>query len=598
MCGIAGIFSKNKAVKEQECRKILDSIKHRGPDGQGCYIYNNIFLGHNRLSIQDLSENGKQPMWDKDGKIGIVFNGEIYNFSEIKKELNEYEFKSKTDTEVIIYAYKKWGLKKAIDKFNGMFSFCIYDKRINKAFLVRDRIGIKPLVYYQDSENIIFASELKAILKSSIINKVINKKSLADFFVYRYVASPRTIFNNIYKLEAGHFLELNLTDFTLKNNCYWELKPIKQNYTEEEVLKRINNLIKDSIKLRLISDTPVGSFLSGGIDSSLITSLMRKEKDIEAFSIDLRPTKYSEIKFARHLAENNNIRLKSKKVEKKIFRKNFDNILSYYDEPFADSSLVPTFLLCKTVADHGYKCVLSGDGADELFYGYKWYQIFNKLYKMKYLRHLPLSTLKLIDSITNINLFSLLKSEGSEIYRKIMFDRYDIEEVNKLFNLNLELNNDYMYKEKMNNKKITSKNINYLDLKSFLVDDILYKVDIASMANSLEVRVPFLDHRLVELVFSLKLKLLYKNKDKKYLLKKIASKYIPEKNINRKKKGFSAPTAEWINQNAYNELLQGNVVKHSLISKNKMTSFLKNEKSQGKLWQMLVFEKWFSNYMT
>jgi len=600
MCGIVGQFSKKDGINEKIAKKMLASINHRGPDDSGFYREDKMFLGHNRLSILDLSEAGHQPMWNSDNTIGIIFNGEIYNFKEIKKELVEFKFKSRTDTEVIICAYQKWGLKKTLEKFNGMFSFCIYDKKKNKAFFARDRMGIKPFVYYWDNNNFIFSSELKAILCSNLIKKEINKKAVLDFFIYRYVPSPRTIFENIYKLDPGNFLELDLEKFELKKECYWKLKNKRDiDMKEEKIEEEIEKLIKDSVDLRLISDIEVATFLSGGIDSSLITSLAKEvNPKIRAFTIDICPKKYSEANYARSFAQAKNIKNKISKVGQKEFEDNFDKIIKFYDEPFADSSLVPTYLLCKLVKDSNIKCVLSGDGGDEVFYGYKWYGHFNKLESRKFLEKiLPKNILLFISKIPNFKLISFLFLESLERYRRIMFDRFSVGEINELFSFNFLESEDYMFKEKIGKETVKKEELNYLDFHTFMVDDILYKVDIASMANSVEVRVPFLDHRLVEFVFAILFKYLYKNNELKHLLKQVAKKHIPKENVYREKKGFSAPVIQWIGKDFKKALLSGSLVKHGFIDSNKMKLFLERESNESKVWQMYIFEKWFSNYM-
>ncbi len=599
MCGITGHFSKLNNVNKQECLQMSDAIKHRGPDSFGGYFANKIFLGHRRLAIIDLSETGHQPMWDSEKKIGIIFNGEIYNYKEIKKELTEFHFFSTSDTEVIIYAYKKWGIEKTIEKLNGMFSFCIYDKHKNQAYFVRDRIGIKPFVYFFDKENFIFASELKAILKNKVINKKINKKAVADYFIHRYVPNPNTIFEGINKLEPGHFLKLDLQTFDIKKTQYWKLNNKRYlHLSENEIIEKAEKLINIAVKYRLIADTEIASFLSGGIDSSLITSIAKKIiPKLKAFTIDLHPEKYSELNFAETAAKYINIKLISETVKAKSFQENFDKIISFYDEPFADSSLVPTFLLTKIVSEAGIKCALSGDGGDEVFYGYNWYSTFNKVSKAKNILNIfPKKIVQKLLSFINNETLSLVLLNSIETYRKILYNRFTVAEINKLFNYNLIFKETDFFKEKIKKENIKLPDLSFIDFQTFMIDDILYKVDIASMANSLEVRVPFLDHNIIEFMFSVSFKYLFKNKELKHILKEISKTHIPKKNIYRKKKGFSAPVMEWIHKDFDNELIAGNLVKHKIITFKNMQEFLQNENSHGKIWQMYVFEKWFSNY--
>ena len=599
MCGITGHFSKTKLINKHECLLMSDAIKHRGPDSFGNYFENNIFLGHRRLSILDLTNAGHQPMWDSDMQIAIIFNGEIYNYNEIKGELSEYTFASNTDTEVIVYAYKKWGLEKTLDKLNGMFSFCIYDKVKQKALFARDRIGIKPFVYFYNEEHFIFSSELKSLLKNSIINKNIDTKSVANYFIHRYIPNPKTIFQGVKKLEPGHFIELDLQKFKLKKHQYRKLNNKRYiDLSENEIIEKAEELIKKSVKYRLIADTEVASFLSGGIDSSLITSIAKSlNTNLKAFSIDIQPEKYSELSFAKLAANHSDVNLISKQINKEVFQANFDNIINSYDEPFADSSLVPTFLLTKVVSESGIKCALSGDGGDEVFFGYNWYSTFNKVSKARsFLKLFPKKIAKKIISLTKNKTLQLIWESSIEAYRKILYDRFTVDEINKLFNFNEKFSETDLFSLKISNKNVYLSDLSFIDFQTFLVDDILYKVDIASMANSLEVRVPFLDHNIVEFMFSVSFKYLYKNKELKHILKEISKKYIPKENIYRKKKGFSAPVMEWIEKDFKNELLNGNLVNNNFISKKNMISFLDNESSQGKVWQMYVFEKWYSNY--
>jgi len=586
MCGIVGQFSSKERIDRKIAASMLASILHRGPDYTGSYFEDTVFLGHNRLSIQDLSSAGNQPMWDAENEICIVFNGEIYNFKELRKELGEYSFKSGTDTEVIIYAYKKWGLEKALARFNGMFAFCLYDKRENKAFLVRDRIGIKPLLYYWNSSTLIFASELKAIMRSDAVKKEISEEAVADYFIYRYVANPRTIYKNVHKLEPGHLLELDLADFSLTKKEYWALQPARRTDKDEsELLEEIESLLKDSVRLRLIADTPVASFLSGGVDSSLITSFANKlNKDIQAFSIDLRPKEYSEADYARILSSRNNVNLKVKKVGPDALDGDFDNMVMSYDEPFADTSFIPTSILCKFAGEQGFKCALAGEGGDEVFYGYRWYRTTDRHYASR----------KVINRIPAIRRLFARRDASLENYRRAVFNSYTVDEVNGLFGFRLDLRNHYLYEQKLGKNVIEPEEFSLLDFKTLLIDDMLFKFDISGMARSLEVRVPFLDHRLVELLFSVNFRQLYKNGELKYLSKQIAKRHIPAENIYRKKKGFGAPVMKWLGEDFRAELLRGRLAKTSFINKRKLGSLLEKERGTDKLWQMYMFEKWYS----
>lgn len=598
MCGILGFFSSKSSVKKEYFLDSLSVLKHRGPDNTSFYIDKNIALGHVRLSIQDISSLGSQPMWDKEEKICIIFNGEIYNFKEIKLELFEYDFRSKTDTEVIIYAYKKWGLEKALKKFNGMFAFSIYDKEKNKVFVVRDRVGVKPLVYFYDKNNFYFSSELKGLIGLFDKKPEISMDSLADYFIYRYIPAPKTIYKNISKLLPGHYLELNLENFELKDFEYWNIENKRvNNISEGEITDRVEWLIKDSVKLRTVADVEVATLLSGGVDSSIISSIASElNPRIRAFTINIIPEKYSEANYSKIVTSRKKIDHVIIDVDKNIFINNFKEIVKSYDEPIADSSIVPTYVLCKEVSSKGIKCAISGDGGDELFFGYNWYRIFEKLESFEWLKNIvPCSVFKLLKKSNKFKQFFLLCLSSYERYRRIMYDRLTVEDFNCLFSQKIEKDNYYFYKKVLNKDNIFSSDLGFLDFKTFLLNDILYKVDIASMANSLEVRVPFLDHRIVEFMLSVPFDVLYKDKNLKYVLKEVSKKYIPEENINRRKKGFSAPVVKWLDFDIKNELLNGEMVKRKIVDRNNLVSFLDKKNNSGITWQLYIFDLWLSS---
>ncbi|SCA63542.1 Asparagine synthetase [glutamine-hydrolyzing] 1 [Chlamydiales bacterium SCGC AG-110-M15] len=600
MCGIVGGFLKDKLFCQHIAQNMLNSIHSRGPDDSGLYINENLFLGSQRLSIQDLSTAGHMPMWDESESVCTIFNGEIYNFKEIRKELSEFTFRSNSDTEVVLYAYIKWGLEETVKKLNGMFSICIYDNKINHVFLARDRVGIKPLYYFWDESTFLFSSELKSLHYHPDVSQDFNELALLDYFIYRYIAHPKTIFKNCFKLSPGTCLSFNLSNFTFKTKKYWTLNnssridlPIK------DTLEEIEFLINDSINYRLIADTPIASFLSGGIDSSLISTLAhQKNPQIKAFTIDLRPEKYSELAYAKSISEIKGIPLLYKTVGKEDFEEAFDQVLGYLDEPFADSSIIPTFLLCKAASEAGYKCALSGDGADELFFGYKWHKRFSETenYPLKILQYLPQALFPVINAIKKFDHETYSQPDPLCRYRSIMFNRFTVDDINKLFGSNFHCPEEYLYLDRLKQNSFSETDIRELDFSTFLVDDILHKVDMASMAHSLEVRVPYLDHRLVELLFSLSHNVVFQNRTPKYLLKQIAKKHLPSNNITRPKQGFSAPVMTWVGPNYKDSILNGQLAQKGLINPIHLQSILKNDPFQGKAWQVLVFEKWFEKF--
>jgi len=592
MCGIIGQVNRMKRISKKNFILMRDTLAHRGPDAAGLFFdeqHKNIALGHRRLSIIDLSDKGIQPMSNENGTIWITFNGEIYNYLELKKQLGNHSFKSETDTEVLLHAYEEWGFEATLVKLNGMFSFCIYDQNVEKMFCARDRIGIKPFVYYFNNETFIFSSEVKAIVSSDCFEPEINTSALYDYCIYRYVANPRTIYKNMFKLEPGFCLEFDLRSFQIKKSRYWELKRGSfENQSPVEVINEIKHHIIDSVAKRMVADVEVSTFLSGGIDSSLITALAGKyNSDVRAFSIDIQPPMYSEVDYARNAADFLNVDLIVEKVGRAEFNTFLNTIVQCYDEPFADSSMIPTFLLCYHASKYT-KVALSGDGGDEVFYGYEWYRKFQK--KKSWLR-------KWKDYLISFSQKKTGCRDSVEKYRLTMFDRFIASEVAELFNLDDPFpDNNYLYKEKLHKGFLKPDDLNYLDFQTFLVDDILFKVDIASMAHSLEVRVPFLDHRLVEAAYNIDFSLLFRNDELKHVLKVIARDYLPEKNIYRPKKGFSAPVMHWIDLDIEEHLLSGTMVSDAFIDRKKLSHIIQVEKNIGKIWQLFMLELWYSSH--
>lgn len=591
MCGIAGYITKNQ-IDEMVLIKMRDALSHRGPDDAGIFINDvkNVGLAHRRLSILDLSEAGHQPMSSADKSIWITFNGEIYNYQEIKKELAElgYTFKSNTDTEMIIYAYQEFGTQ-CLEKFNGMFSFAIYDSNKNQIFCARDRFGIKPFYYgFLPNKDFVFASELKSIAEHPNFKKEINYGALGDYFKYRYIPSPRTIWKNIKKLPHGHFGILNLNNFDLKIEKYYNL-PGKIIGQPNSTIEQVEELIKDSVKKRLISDVEVGAFLSGGIDSSSVSYFANKEHEkIKSFSIGFVPEKYSELSDSNLVAEflgTNHITKVIENVEDDIG----DQLAYFYDEPHADSSNIPTYLLSKMTSDH-VKVALSGDGGDEVFSGYRWYR--------QYLLDTKIEKIK--------NLFGAKKAINGNFekyYNKLLLNRFDNDKFNKFFTSDIyeqvKANDSDAFEKYLNKSFHSVRKIQYVDLSTFMVDDILAKVDRASMAHSLEVRVPFLDHRLVEAVFKLSADDFPDDSYGKPVLKKIMKNKLPKSVLSKRKKGFSAPVTQWpFYQKANQIILKGNAVKDGIIQKKFIQDLIDNkyENSAGMVWMTYIFEKWYQKW--
>ena len=599
MCGIAGFNFKN----EELIRQMNHSQVHRGPDGEGFYTDDSVSLGHRRLAIIDLSEQANQPMHYK--HFTIVFNGEIYNFKEIKTELSQkkHTFVTKSDTEVILHAYEEWGTD-CLNHFNGMWAFCIYDKLKQELFIARDRFGIKPLYYYFENEQFIFASEIKAIQCHK--NKLsIDRQSLNHYFYQKYVGLGKSIFNEIKKLEESHFLVFNMATKELNISKYYFLegeieKALKLTNSEKE--KQIYELIHDAIEKRLISDVPIGSFLSGGLDSSVISSIIaKKHPKFDVFSIGFKEQSFNELDFARSVAEK--IGVKHHYQTLPIDEHFIFDLINKIDEPFGDASLIPTSLLSKITREK-VTVSLSGDAGDELFGGYDTY----KAYKIA--RFIPGFLINFLKLFVNLIPASDKDLHISFKIKKFILDwtkNVQLRHLNWMSQtttgqrkalLDFGYMPVYEFIKIPNGRSLLSVQLN--DIHNYLSNDILQKVEVASMLWSLEVRVPFLDYRLVPLVLSLKSGQKINGLTVKYFLKKIAKSLIPRQIIKRKKTGFSVPMSLWFKQSEkMQEVIKNkNYYTHQLLNFEYAQLLLKNHleaKSDNSrvLWLIFVFNLWF-----
>ena len=589
MCGILGLINKTDHVNADIFSQMLHTIHHRGPDGSGVYYNenNSLAFGHTRLAFLDLSEAGKQPFVSNNEDVVVTFNGEIYNFLELKKELlNSYNFKTNTDTEVIIAAYQTWGIE-FVNRLKGMFAIAIYDKKTNKIFLVRDRFGIKPLYYFYNENHLIFASELKAILASNLVKNEIDYSSFSDYFVYRYIPSPKTIWKNIYKIPPANYLTFDLDNFSFSLFEYWELKSNNQQENKDLLIDEINEILQLSVSEHVRADVPIGSFLSGGYDSSAMVHYMKNLGiNPETFSIGFKNWEKSEHQFAQIVASHLNVPNKFVIADEKSL--DLVNIMPLvYDEPIADISIVPTYMVSK-LAKQNVKAVLSGEGADEIFGGYTWqHQFYDELNNKNWLQ-----TIKSI----------FKKQDTVSFYAQAMaMGWFDKEELENMLNPSLHqfIPSDvhWFYRKNFKGSLAPLKSIQYLDMKCFMGELVLTKIDRASMANSLEVRVPFLDHSLFEKIFSLKENQYFKKNQTKYLLFENIKKYLPNSILNRKKQGFVGPDSYYMNIAYYQkELANSNLVKHHIINQSYLDNLLKQEYN-WKLWKILIMEKWFSHWV-
>jgi len=548
LCGILGFNWKD----EEKAKQIARQLEHRGPDKQGVYSDKKVTLGFRRLSIIDVSEKGSQPMADKDETLRIVFNGELYNFQELRKNLEKkYAFRGNSDTETILYAFKEWG-PKCVERFNGMWALCIYDQKKQRLFLSRDRQGKKPLYYYHDKEKFIFGSELKAILAHDI-KRDVDQTALAQYLAYGFVPEPRSIFKKISKLEPGTNLFVDVKTNALKKERFWQLKFSKKHVSEAGAKKKAQELIDDATRRRLIADVPVGTFLSGGIDSSIVTASIVKAREesgeeTHSFAVGFDYTEYDESQFSKEVAEHLGTNHKVTTIGEKETLKYLKLMPKFFDEPFADSSMIPTFAVSKLARKH-VTVALSGDGGDETFGGYRTYVLFNMA--RKYAK-VPLTRLGnpimawasgmarkagKADIATGLQKVSTLpsKSEG-DVFARLMshapsaFFSQDIAQVYA---------KHFKYQDWLDNALNAS-------FKAYLPGDILHKVDRASMANSLEVRAPLLDYRITEFAATLPNELKLQGSQTKVLLKKCYGDVLPRHIVNRPKKGFSVPVAEYL----------------------------------------------------
>lgn len=553
MCSILGYF--NTKLSFDEIIKLNLSMKHRGVDDSTVKEYRfkdkKLYFGHNRLSIQDLANHANQPMENE--RFSMVFNGEIYNHLEIRKDLKYQNFKTSSDTETILWAFTQFGIEETISKFIGMFAIALFDKIENKLYLIRDRVGIKPLYYTFQNDEFVFSSELKGF--GEHLKKEISNKALIQFMTLGYIPKNNSYYENIFKLEAGNYLIFDGQNIDIKK--YWDLPTKKIDISYQDAVIETERLIRSSIKYRLLADVEVGSFLSGGVDSSLVSAIMQEEstKKIKTFSIGFEDREYDESIYAKEVAKY----IDSEHYEYKFGVEDVFNLLDsfdkYYDEPFGDASSLPMMLLSQKTKEQ-VSVALSGDGGDELFLGYDRYFLtnnyFNKFQKIpKILREIgsfvannsnqdKLQKLSYpLKILTQENLYSLLYTSIKPWELQNLFDKEFIKDSFGKVDLSLLDILEYSFD---GNDLIDS--LSRLDFKRYLVDDIMTKVDRATMAYTLEARVPILDHRVVEFAYSLPTNLKLQN-GAKSILKDILYTKVPKELIDRPKRGFSVPLKHW-----------------------------------------------------
>jgi len=634
LCGIVGFQDYTGVTNHQILTKMRDTLSHRGPDDSGNYIdqINHVGLGNRRLAVVELSPLGHQPMSNKDKSIWVTFNGEIYNYMELKQELVKlgHSFKGNCDTEVLLHAYEEFGVE-CVEKFIGMFAIAIWDSHKKKMFLFRDRVGVKPLYYYFDNGLFLFASELKALVAHPKFPKELNYDVIGSYLRYGYIKSPETIFKNTFKLNPGHYLCKH--EHNLKEVKYWDINDyyLQDELTgsEEEITEELESLMIKSFNYRLIADVPVGIFLSGGIDSSLVTALIQKNTNHQqkTFTIGFTEDKFNEAKWAKKIADH----LETDHTEYYLSVKEclgiVEKLPEIYDEPFGDNSAIPTYYVSK-LAKEDVTVALSGDGGDELFGGYKRYQSLPNFHKRfsklpKPVRTLINQSLKIINPKTMGKLIPG-KHGFMDKYRKFgnmltASDRGDLlelyrcninkwtpDEIAELVEFSSLCNEDSVdgtFKSLMSSEY--SARMMAGDFKSWLPDDILTKVDRATMSVGLESREPFLDHSLAEFAARIPGRLKNSHGSGKYILKKILNKYLPSDLVDRPKKGFTIPLASWL-RGELNPLLmdyldESKIKRDGIFNHKVVTYYLKELKNGSvnvhKLWYLLMFQMWKEKWL-
>ena len=612
MCGIFGIKSalplNDKIILVKKNCKLLS---HRGPDFSDIWIDNNTgcVFGHTRLSIIDLDKTGNQPMISENSRFVLVFNGEIYNYRNLKLKINDNQknikWKGSSDTEVLLKCFEIFGISKTFKLIDGMFAIVLWDNLNQVMYMARDRIGEKPLYYLVNNENIIFSSELKTFNNIKNIDLSLSEKSITNYFKYGYIQSPNTIFKNIYQIEPGSYLKIE----TKKNNSidykkYWNLEDnnfdnIDINNLDKVLLKKINI----AVKTRMHADVPMGSFLSGGYDSSIVTFLMQKNSinKINTFTIGQNNKKDESIhakKISQYIGTNHHEYF----IEDLDILETIQNITKSLDQPFGDSSIIPTYLVSH-FASKKVKVCLSGDGGDEIFGGYTRYKY------VKLLNNLSLLTPNYFKKVLNYLIPDSMNKTKRFLELINSKTKYEINEKMRIAWPNIQdlinINNSINFKFKSNSTNKKNFDLMFEDLNSYLPDDILTKVDRASMLNSLEVRSPLLNHDLVEFMFKLPNQYKYNIFSNKILFKKLAHSCIPKKLLHRKKEGFSIPIENLIRTDLkdwiYEILSRKNLSKHGLFDNDYVMHLLNehingNKNNSYRIWYLFMFQSWYLNF--
>jgi asparagine synthase (glutamine-hydrolysing) len=633
MCGIAGIINKIDTISEELMNLIQESIAHRGPDSQSRYVENHVGLIHNRLAILDLSVNGNQPMLDKSGNYVLVFNGEIYNHLEIRKDLlsKGYTFRGFSDTETLLYGYIEYG-KEILNKLNGIFAFCIYDKQNQKLFLARDQMGVKPLYYYLKDDVFLFGSELKSIVCFEKVDKEIDNRALMNYITFLWSPGEMTPFKHINKLLPGHYLTVNTSTLKSEIKQFYDI-PFNGNRMEVKNEQALTFLTEqklfDAVERQMMSDVPVGFFVSGGIDSTLIAAITQQifpSQKINAFTIDSGENAMKKEGFSDDLFY---AKLISKKLDFKLniieakldILTDFDKMIWHLDEPQADVAPLNVYHIAKGARENGIKVLLGGAGGDDLFSGYRRHQVLNlekwinlipnslvnlfKIYADNIETHRPLNRrLKKLSADIDKTPLDRMSGYFSWLPQQTVKNLFSNDSLAQISEYNPLENLSDLIKNIPNEKSLLNQML-YLEMKSFLVDHNMNYNDKMSMAVGVESRVPFLDMDLVN--FSTQIPTEYKmhGTTTKYILKKVAEKYLPKELIYRPKAGFAGPVRQWITQDM-NELIaerlsETKIKERGIFNPKEVTKLIKDNK-QGKIdasftiWSLLAIESWMTQF--
>jgi asparagine synthase (glutamine-hydrolysing) len=628
VCGILGSFNPdgNLQINQSSIQGLLATLRRRGPDASGHYIDENVFLGHTRLSIIDLS-SGDQPIYNENRTKCIVFNGEIFNFAEIKSELVNcgHIFSTNSDTEVILHAYEQWN-EACIDRFRGMFSFAIYNISDKSLFIVRDRLGIKPLFYARSGNNFYFASEIKAILKMTDIARDIDTNAMASYFTLGYIPASLTIYKHIRKLMPGHYMKISRTGVSVSR--YWNLYFCPdENKSESYYIENIRHLLEESVSLRMISDVPIGAFLSGGIDSGVVTALMagKSNSRIHTFCMGYGGNTggfLDERRYARLVADRYGADHREFEVMPDI-ESIAGDIVKAFDEPFADASTVPSYYLCQLTRRH-VTVALSGLGGDELFGGYERYLGYklSSYYNMipSFIRHSVINRIvncipERSDGHYTINHLKRFTRSAAlpDFQRYFGFISSGMDKYLSLFSNQKTMRDGRKYCEDLMSGYFNSDNaknpldkVFYTDIMFYLPEDILACTDRISMWHSLEARVPFLDHRLLEFCARIPNRLKIHGTQKKYILRKAYSTSLPKEIFTHRKQGFIGPMTRWLQTDmkefVSSTLSESRLNKHGIFNYDSINKIITEHNSRVEIndkliWSLLIFQIWYEKYI-